>query len=258
MRITLLQTDIVWENKQANLHRLHPQLESLAGTTDLVLLPETFSTGFSMESNRLAEPNDGHTLTALRQMAARYQFALAGSHIATDRDAASCYNRAFFITPEGDEWFYDKRHLFRMGRETESFTAGTRRTVITYRGWHILLLVCYDLRFPVWSRNVCLEYDLLLYTANWPASRRAVWDTLLPARALENMSYVCGVNRVGTDGEGLLHDGGSVAYSFKGEPLASIPDNEEAHATIELDLNALQTFRRKFPAWKEADNFTLH
>ena len=157
-----------------------------------------FSTGFSMQSKILAEPNSGETITTLKQWAAKFQLAICGSYIATENELF--YNRAFFLTPEGEEFYYDKRHLFRMGREAEHFSAGDKRLIIPYHGWNICLLVCYDLRFPVWSRNVGNEYDLLIYVANWPIPRRLVWDTLLRARALENQCYVCGVNRVGTDG----------------------------------------------------------
>ena len=216
MRVTLLQTDIVWEDKQENLRLLREKLIKLRGVAEIVVLPETFSTGFSMDSRRLAEPVSGETITLLRQWAAEFQFAIAGSYIACDEKAdanknavpspdKSYYNRAFFLTPEGEAYYYDKRHLFRMGQETEHFTAGSQRSVISYRGWNILLLVCYDLRFPVWSRNVNNEYDLLIYVANWPVPRRRVWDILLQARALENISYVCGVNRIGTDGNQMLY-----------------------------------------------------
>ena len=204
MRISILQTDIVWENKQENLRRLREKLETLRGTTEIVVLPETFSTGFSMDTASLAEPTTGETIATLRQWSEEYRLALAGSYIACETASEggkpSYYNRAFFLTPEGNAYYYDKRHLFRMGHETEHFTPGNRRPIIRYRGWNILLLVCYDLRFPVWSRNTSNEYDLLIYVANWPIPRRKVWDILLQARALENISYVCGVNRIGKDG----------------------------------------------------------
>ncbi|EKU89349.1 amidohydrolase [Bacteroides oleiciplenus] len=264
MRVTLLQTDIVWEDKQENLRLLRKKLEMLRGEAEIVVLPETFSTGFSMNSRQLAEPVIGNTITTLRQWATEFQIAIAGSYIACNEDATSStenhpyYNRAFFLTPEGEAYYYDKRHLFRMGKETEHFTAGNQRPIISYRGWNILLLVCYDLRFPVWSRNVNNEYDLLIYVANWPVPRRRVWDVLLQARALENICYVCGVNRVGTDNNQMSHSGGSVIYSPKGELLASVPDNEEGTATAPLDLSALREFRQRFPAWKDAECFQIN
>ena len=166
IRVSIIQTDIVWENKQENLRLLHEKLQSLRGTTEIVVLPEMFSTGFSMQSQTLAEPNSGKTISTLKQWASLFQLAICGSYIATDN--GQFYNRAFFLTPEGEYYFYDKRHLFRMGREAEHFSAGNKRIIIPYHGWNICLLVCYDLRFPVWSRNVKNEYDLLIYVANWP------------------------------------------------------------------------------------------
>ena len=232
MRISILQTDIVWENKQENLRRLREKLETLRGTTEIVVLPETFSTGFSMDTASLAEPTTGETIATLRQWSEEYRLALAGSYIACETASEgrkpSYYNRAFFLTPEGNTYYYDKRHLFRMGHETEHFTSGNRRTII-----------------------------LLIYVANWPIPRRKVWDILLQARALENISYVCGVNRIGKDGRDIPHSGGSVVYSPKGEVLATVPDNEEAIATASLNLSSLQEFRLKFPAWKDADEFVI-
>ena len=257
LRISLLQTDIAWEDKPKNLSRLREMLKTLRGQTDLAILPETFSTGFSMNPAPLAEPTDGETISTLRQWATEYGMALAGSYIACDTSARR-YNRAFFLTPEGEAHYYDKRHLFRMGHENECYTPGTGRPVINFHGWNILFLICYDLRFPAWSRNRQNEYDLLVYVANWPAARRKVWDTLLQARALENISYVCGVNRIGKDFHGVVHDGGTAAYSYKGTCLASVPDNAEGTATVTLDGNALQEFRQKFPVWKDADSFSLN
>lgn len=184
LRITIIQTEIIWENKQENLRSLRSKLEKLCGETDLVVLPEMFSTGFSMRSDVLSESITGMTITTLQQWASEFNLAIAGSYIACEN--TSYFNRAFFITPEGDSVFYDKRHLFRMGGETEAFAAGDKKSIIHYRGWNICLLVCYDIRFPVWSRNVNNEYDLLIYVANWPAGRRSVWDILLKARAIEN------------------------------------------------------------------------
>ncbi len=262
LRVSILQTDIDWEDKQTNLRRLREKLETLRGTTEIAVLPETFSTGFSMQAAHLAESDDGETITTLRNWATHYGIALTGSYIATggDNDASTgktCSNRAFFLTPEGEAYFSDKRHLFRMGHEDEHFAAGQQRLVFNYRGWNILLLVCYDLRFPVWSRNVNNEYDLLIYVANWPIARRQVWDILLQARALENVCYVCGVNRIGTDGHGIVHNGGSVVLSPKATVLANIPDGQEGIATASLDLDYLKEFRKKFPAWKDADRFLL-
>lgn len=255
IRISIIQTDIVWENKQENLRLLRGKLQSLCGTTEIVVLPEMFSTGFSMQSEQLAEPVSGTTIGSLREWATEFQLAIAGSYIATDN--GHNYNRAFFLTPEGDAYYYDKRHLFRMGQEPDHFSAGNQRLILSYKGWNICLLVCYDLRFPVWSRNVDREYDLLVYVANWPTSRRRVWDTLLQARALENQCYVCGVNRVGTDGYRLNYNGGSCVISPYGETILATSDDQEATVTTTLSLSTLNTFRDKFPVWRDADRFQL-
>ena len=234
---------------------LREKLHALRGTTEIVVLPEMFSTGFTMKSREFAEPVSGITVRILKELAADFQLALCGSFICSER--SNYYNRAFFITPEGEEFYYDKRHLFRMGNEAEYFSAGNNKLIISYRGWNICLLVCYDLRFPVWSRNVNNEYDLLIYMASWPQARRLAWDTLLCARALENMCYVCGVNRIGVDGNKLIYNGGSVVFSAKGEVLASVPDGEEGIETVSLSLISLQQLRDKFPVWKDADAFRL-
>ena len=224
MRISILQTDIVWENKQENLRRLREKLETLRGTTEIVVLPETFSTGFSMDTASLAEPTTGETIATLRQWSEEYRLALAGSYIACETASEggkpSYYNRAFFLTPEGNTYYYDKRHLFRMGHETEHFTSGNRRPIIRYRGWNILLLVCYDLRFPVWSRNTSNEYDLLIYVANWPipagksgtsCCKRARWKTSVCLRC---QPYRQGRQRHSTQRRqcGLLSEGGSACH----------------------------------------------
>ena len=255
LKISIVQTDIAWENKQENLRMLREKLHALRGTTEIVVLPEMFSTGFTMKSRELAEPVSGITVRILKELAADFQLALCGSFICSER--SNYYNRAFFITPEGEEFYYDKRHLFRMGNEAEDFSAGNNKLIISYRGWNICLLVCYDLRFPVWSRNVNNEYDLLIYMASWPQARRLAWDTLLCARALENMCYVCGVNRIGVDGNKLIYNGGSVVFSAKGVVLASVPDGEEGIETVSLSLISLQQLRDKFPVWKDADAFRL-
>ena len=255
LKISIVQTDIAWENKQENLRMLREKLHALRGTTEIVVLPEMFSTGFTMKSRELAEPVSGITVRILKELAADFQLALCGSFICSER--SNYYNRAFFITPEGEEFYYDKRHLFRMGNEAEYFSSGNNKLIISYRGWNICLLVCYDFRFPVWSRNVNNEYDLLIYVASWPQARRLAWDTLLCARALENMCYVCGVNRIGVDGNKLIYNGGSVVFSAKGEVLASVPDGEEGIETVSLSLISLQQLRDKFPVWKDADAFRL-
>lgn len=254
LRISLVQTDIYWEDKNRNLLAIENKIAHLSDKTDLVVLPEMFTTGFSMDSKQFGEPIAGETVTTLKRWATQYGFAIVGSFIAEENN--QYYNRGFFISSE-QEFFYDKRHLFRMGNESACFTAGSDRLIVEHKGFKVCLLICYDLRFPVWSRNVNNEYDLLIYVANWPQSRSQIWDTLLKARAIENMSYVCGVNRVGVDGLNLLYKGGSVLIDAKGNALASVEDNKEGIETIEISLEDLNRFRDKFPAWMDGDKFEL-
>ncbi|MCE5224536.1 MAG: amidohydrolase [Porphyromonadaceae bacterium] len=256
LRVSMVQSHIIWEDRNENLGYYGELLRRISGKTDLAVLPETFSTGFTMNVEPLADEMDGITVNTIKKWAADYKMAVAGSFIA--KDNGKYYNRAFFITPEGDSLFYDKRHLFQMGDEDQYFTAGDKRLVVSYRGWNICLLVCYDLRFPVWSRNVNNEYDLLIYCANWPEARKKVWKILLQARAIENMSYVCGVNRVGIDGKGFTYRGDSLIISPKGKKLADAGKREEVTRTVSLSMDEISELRSKFPAWKDADDFTIN
>lgn len=253
LRVSLLQYDICWENKKENLRFTEERLAPLAGNSDLAILPEMFSTGFSMKSRELAEPTNGETLRLLKQWASGFRLALAGSFIV--QEDGEYYNRGFFITPGGETRFYDKRHLFL--EERQYFSAGSKKLIVDYLGWKICLMICYDLRFPVWSRNKNNEYDLLIYTASWPEVRIKVWQNLLIARALENVAYVCGVNRVGTDGNQARYTGDSVILDYKGQPLATAGNGEETTLGANLSLDALKRFREKFPVWQDADRFIL-
>lgn len=254
LRISLLQTDIKWEDKAYNLEQVKTYMAQLSGKTDLIVLPEMFSTGFSMNSHALAEDNNGKTISSLKQWAREYKLAICGSYIATEDN--KYYNRGFFISSE-QTVFYDKKHLFRMGDESKHFSPGKSHCIVQHKGFNICLLVCYDLRFPVWARNVNNQYDLLIYVANWPQSRIKVWNTLLDARALENESYVCGVNRVGLDGINIKYNGYSTLVDFKGNKLVQMLEPNEYHETYELDKMELLKFREKFPVWKDADKFTF-
>jgi omega-amidase len=260
MKISLVQSDIIWENKSANLLHYESLFSGLAGKTDLVLLPEMCTTGFSMQAEALAETPAGETIASFKRMAANHGFAIAGSYIGKDVDykEAACYNRGFFIQPDGKTHFYDKKHLFRMGEESDHYTAGKEKVLISYMGWNIRLAVCYDLRFPVWLRNTSNEYDLLLITANWPNSRQHVWTSLLTARAIENQAYVCGVNRTGTDGMGLLYSGGSRLINAYGKALSDFHSEGEQVQTLEIKLDELHRFREKFPVWADADAFYFY
>lgn len=254
LRITIFQQDIEWENKDANLLSIHNIIASHSQDSDIIIMPEMCTTGFSMNSRKLAEANDGKTITQLRQWSEEYGVALCGSFIACEND--QYYNRAFFITPQ-EYYSYDKRHLFRMGEEDRYFSPGNKKLIVEHKGFNICLLICYDLRFPVWSRNVNNEYDLLIYVANWPESRINVWNSLLSARALENMSYVCGTNRVGIDGNKLKYNGHSKIINARGEELGLIEHNNSCTKTITISKDELIKFRNKFPTWKDSDKFDI-
>ena len=256
LHVSLVQADIAWEDKFSNLKNYRYLLSDLSGKTDLAVLPELFSTGFSMQCKHLAETNEGETISEIKALAASFEMAVAGSFLAKDK-SGNIYNRGFFITPEGTGYFYDKRHLFRMGNEHEHFAAGQKQLIVTYKNWNICLIICYDLRFPVWSRNINNAYDLLICPANWPEVRNIAWETLLKARAIENQAFVCGVNRVGEDGNHSIHHGNSMLISPKGEVLSKIELNKQAINTYTISKMELEDFREKFPAWRDADEFRL-
>jgi predicted amidohydrolase len=256
LRIGLVQADIVWENKQKNLENYGNLLKTLSGKIDLAVLPEVFSTGFSMRAKHLAETNGGLTISTIRSWAKDLDTAICGSFLAQG-NSGKVYNRGFFITPGNEAFFYDKRHLFRMGEENRHFSAGDRKLIVPYKGWNIRLIICYDLRFPVWTRNPGNEYDLLVCPANWPAVRSDVWKTLLRARALENQAYVCGVNRIGTDGINSPHQGESALLDFKANLVVETERNQISVATGVIRKEALDEFRKKFPVWMDADRFEI-
>ena len=255
MRVTLLQIPLDWANPAANRARIAQHLAPLAGATDLVVMPETFTTGFDMQGAAQAEGMGGATCEWLLAEARRLDAAVLGS--AFIRDDAGVANRALWATPDGTIAHYDKRHLFRMGGEHECYVAGREPLLVGWRGARIAPLVCYDLRFPVWSRRrERYDYDILVYIANWPAARQYAWQQLLRARAIENQACVIGVNRVGADGHGVAHVGGSVVIDALGKPLAEFGD-AQAIETVTLDLGPLRELRQRFPVALDADAFTL-
>jgi predicted amidohydrolase len=255
LRISLVQTSIRWGNKSANMANCARLLRRLSGATDLVVLPETFSTGFLMDTHTHGEAVDGESVGRLRAWAEGFGFALAGSFIS--RSGRYYYNRGFFISPDGAEYYYDKRHLFGMAGEDRRYAAGKSIAIVPYMGWNIRQIICYDLRFPVWSRNVGNAYDLLICSANWPAVRQAAWQTLLPARAVENQAYVCGVNCVAVDHRDNEYSGGSVLYSPLGEKMADCGLKPNAVRTFTISKEDLTAFRSKYPFWKDSDNFNI-
>ena len=254
LRVTMVQCMLHWEDAEANRQMFADELRSLAGATDLIVLPEMFNTGFSMRSDVLAETMDGATIDQLKLLSRQLDAAIYGSMIVEEN--GHFHNRGLFVRPDGLVTSYDKRHLFRMAQEQMHFSAGKERVVVHYKHWRILLQVCYDLRFPVFSRNRN-DHDLALYVANWPAVRRDAWMRLLPARAIENQCYVIGVNRVGMDGKGIHYAGDSVALDHRGSVIGSCGENISRTLTVELSLERLNEAREKFPVMLDADEFEL-
>ena len=254
LKVTLIQADTAWRDVPANLARLDRIVPSLRGATDLVLLPEMFTTGFTMEPGSVAEGMDGSTVRQMTAWADILQADVAGSVVAAENNRF--FNRLVWARPGGTMEIYDKRHLFRMAGEEKIYTAGERLITAEIRGWRIRPFICYDLRFPAWSRSRGLEYDVAVYAANWPESRSLHWKTLLRARAIENQCYVIGVNRIGTDGNGVRYRGDSMAIDFSGAVIADCA-SRECVQSVELDCRALQKYRGSFPAWKDADSYTF-
>jgi omega-amidase len=253
LRVSLVQTDLVWENPSANCAQLEEKLAALGGSTDVVVLPEMFASGFSM-SETGAEIGKGPALQWMQVQANRLGALIVGSLKVKQQN--SFYNRLYAVQPDGTYSSYDKRHLFRMGDEHKFYQSGDQRVIVSYKGWNIALFICYDLRFPVWSRNVSMAYDAAIYVANWPAPRANAWRTLLQARAIENLAYVVGVNRVGTDANALTYAGDSLLVDFKGDLALDLKSKDQI-LTSELSLESLAEFRAKFPAHLDADSFSL-
>lgn len=253
LTIALLQSSLHWLDKKANLAMFEKQLVNITDQPDLIVLPETFATGFAVNLD-CGEPENGPVLSWLKTQAMHHNAVFAGSVLVTQGSKKA--NRFYWVQPNGAVSYYDKRHLFCLGNEGEFVVAGQTRKVFELNGFKILPQVCYDLRFPVFQRNNN-DYDVMINIANWPAVRRNVWDTLLMARAMENLCYVVGVNRIGEDGNGIAHSGGTAIYDFKGEPLTNADDNQHALLTTTLNKALLDEFRAKFPVHLDADAFTL-
>ncbi len=255
LTISLVQTSLEWENKTKNLENLEQKIISIKEKTELVLIPEMFSTGFSMNPKALAETMEGETIKWMKRVAAGKKIILAGSLIIEEE--GKYYNRLVWMLPNGQYGYYDKRHLFAYAEEHNYYKPGNKRMIASAKGWKINLLVCYDLRFPVWARQKerIAEYDLLIYVANWPEKRNHAWKTLLQARAIENQCFVAGVNRVGEDGNGIIYAGDSMIVDPMGEVL--ITGNEDQIYTHTINKKDLEDVRERFPFLKDADDFKL-
>lgn len=259
LNLTLVQAPIAWADKKANLAYFSKLLLPMVGKTDLVVLPEMFATGFITDPHEVAEPMNSQVMEWMAATAANLNCVITGS--ISIKEKGKYFNRLTWMRPDGSFETSDKRHLFRMGNEHLTFTAGSKPLVVELNGWKIRPLVCYDLRFPVWSKNQYsdgkYEYDLLIYVANWPASRSFVWKSLLVARAIENLAFCVGVNRIGEDGHGLPHSGDSAVLDFKGRELVKGPTGEPFMKTIALDYGQLQDFRARFEVGPDWDLFQI-
>ncbi len=285
LKITLIQADLHWENKEKNFDTFSNKIKAISESTDLIVLPEMFSTGFSMDSKKLAETMNGDTVSWMRTMAVKKNCAITGSFIC--EEDGNYFNRLVWMNPGGTCTHYNKRHFFRMGNEHSHYSPGENKIIVDLKGWKICPLICYDLRFPVWSRNQRTanseqliekrgklysdenthpqsnfhnpqyQYDVLIYVANWPEKRAHPWKTLLLARAIENQCYVVGLNRVGNDGNNFSHSGDSAIINAKGEIISNINPFEESVKTITICFDELESFRKSFPAILDADNFNV-
>lgn len=254
LNIALFQYDISWENPKVNREHIQLFMEGLPLKTELLVLPEMFTTGFSMNPQGLAETMQGATVTWMQEMAKKHKVALTGSLIIIEND--KFYNRLVFVHDNGTIETYDKRHAFSLAGEHKKFTSGFERLIVNYKGWRICPLICYDLRFPVWARNN-QEYDVLLYVANWPAVRIKAWDALLKARAIENMTYTIAVNRVGVDANGYAYCGNSIVLDSLGEILEAPVANKEMGCTVTLSYDSLVKNRNRFGFLMDGDSFVF-
>lgn len=253
LKVTIIQSELHWEDVNANLSMFSDKIQNIDEKTDLIILPEMFSTGFSMNAENLAEHNDGKTLNWMISEAKKHNTAIMGSVIISEDN--HFYNRLYFVFPDGSYSQYDKKHTFTLAKENETYTAGTKRLIVDYKGWKICPLVCYDLRFPVWARNT-ENYDILIYVANWPKVRTVAWDTLLRARAIENMTYCIGVNRVGFDGNEHEYVGHSAVYDALGKQVSTSAFDEFTE-TVVLEKKHIESNRNHFQFLNDQDDFTL-
>jgi len=258
LNIAMVQTMIYWKDKVANLAMLEEKIWEIDQSVDLIVLPEMFPTGFSMDAKELAEPMNLNVTKWMKQMAAQTGAVITGSLIIQEK--GDFFNRLLWVNPDGKIEHYDKRHLFRMAGEHAVFSEGKTLPIFELKGWKICPQICYDLRFPVWSRNKLtangLTYDLIFYIASWPDARVGAWDALLPARAIENLSYSIGVNRIESDGNGIAYCGHSAAYDFKGNQLQFL-ENKDCIGYVTLEAEELESYRTKFPAWMDSDDFLI-
>lgn len=254
LKISILQSTIIWQNNSQNLHQFSEKIKKIEGDTDVIILPEMFTTGFSMEPHKIAEKMDGKTVQWMQNISKENNCAIAGSVIIQEEN--NYYNRFLFVHPSGEINHYNKRHLFTLAGEDTIYTSGSEKLIIDFKGWKICPLICYDLRFPVWARNV-ENYDILIYVANWPKPRINAWDSLLKARSIENMCYTVGVNRVGVDANKLEYNGHSAIYNCLGEQLVMAAENKEITLNVTLDKNHISETRNMLRFLDDKDSFEI-
>ena len=254
LKITTFQTYLFWENIDKNLEYLTLRLTSIREATDLIVLPEMFNTGFSMNPDKFAEKMNGKSMKWMHEQAKKYKCVVTGSLIIKEKN--NNYNRLIWMRPDGTFEYYDKRHLFGLGEEDQHYKAGTKKLFVELKGWKICPVICYDLRFPVWLRNTNQEYDMLLIVANWPERRSLHWRSLIPARAIENQAFVVAVNRVGHDGNEVYHSGDSMCIDPNGKVIYYKPNDEDLY-TFTINKNDVTEARSSFPFLKDGDSFTL-
>ncbi len=254
LSVTIIQSNLLWEDKKGNLKYFQEKIERIKTNTDLIILPEMFTTGFSMNPQPFAEKMDGDTVKWMQNLAKASNAAIAGSIIINEH--GNNVNRFLFVKPNGSYQYYDKRHLFAMAGEHKFYTQGDKNILINYKGWRIQPQICYDLRFPVWSRNTN-DYDLLIYVANWPEKRVAHWNALLQARAIENQSYVAGVNRIGTDGNNYIYSGDSAIYNPIGEKITKTKPHKKSVETILISKEFIENTRKTLPFLNDKDDFRI-
>ena len=255
LNIAIVQSDLVWENSENNRKNFDKKIKEIPAEIDLIIIPEMFTTGFTMNTKKVAETMDGITIAWMLQKAKEKDALVMGSIIIKENN--KFYNRLIVTFPSGKLKYYDKRHLFSFAGEDKLFTAGNKKLIFKYKGFKICPLICYDLRFPVWARNT-ESYDILIYIANWPNARITAWDTLLKARAIENICYSIGINRVGLDGNNLVYNGHSAVYDFFGKALLSFNEKKESIKTISLSKKEIEDTRKKFRFLDDMDKFEIH
>lgn len=254
LNIALIQADLVWENPKQNRLNFYKKINTISQDVDVIILPEMFTSGFTMNAKAVAETMTGETVSWMKNLAKQKDTAIVGSFIIKDEN--KFYNRLLFVEPSGKTTIYNKRHSFTLVGEEKIYTAGLEKVIVHYKGWKICPLICYDLRFPVWARNV-EDYDVLIYVANWPKPRVSAWDTLLKARAIENMSYCIGVNRVGVDGVDATYSGHSACYDVLGNMISSIHPNREQTEIVTIEKRHITAYRNKLKFLNDKDSFSI-